>query len=116
VDILKAGGNAVDAAVASQFALAVVYPRAGNIGGGGFMLIRRRDGLVDALDYREKAPAAAQRDMYLDEHGEVVDSLSRYGSLAAGVPGTVAGLLTAWRKYGKIKELSLLLNPCHSDR
>lgn len=111
VDILKLGGNAVDAAVASQFALAVVYPRAGNLGGGGFMLIRTTDGEIVALDYREKAPARAHRDMYLDKQKEVIDSLSRYGILAAGVPGTVAGLLEAWRKYGRIKDLAILVNP-----
>jgi len=111
VQILKTGGNAVDAAVASQFALAVVYPRAGNIGGGGFMVIRTEDGRTFSLDYRERAPLKAFRDMYLDKEGILIDSLSIYGYLAAGVPGSVAGLLEAWEKYGKIPELSTILEP-----
>jgi gamma-glutamyltranspeptidase/glutathione hydrolase len=98
--ILKQGGNAVDAAIATQFALAVVYPRAGNIGGGGFMVIRLKDGSTDALDYREMAPQSAHRDMYLDESGEIIDSLSTYGGLAVGIPGTVAGMWAAHQKYG----------------
>jgi gamma-glutamyltranspeptidase/glutathione hydrolase len=100
--ILAAGGNAVDAAVAVQFALAVVYPRAGNIGGGGFMVYRSSDGSTAALDYREKAPAAASRDMYLQEDGEPISDLSTKGHLAAGVPGTVAGLVEAHQKYGQL--------------
>jgi gamma-glutamyltranspeptidase/glutathione hydrolase len=110
-DILRQGGNAVDAAVAVQFAIAVVYPRAGNIGGGGFMVIRTAGGERAALDYREKAPAAAHRDMYLDPEGNVIDGLSRNGHLAVGVPGTVDGLLTALKKYGKLKDLSTILDP-----
>lgn len=102
VAVLRKGGNAVDAAVAVQLAIAVVYPRAGNIGGGGFMLIRQPDGAADALDYREKAPAAASRDMYLDDAGNPVAGLSVRGHLAAGVPGTVAGLAEAHRKYGRL--------------
>ncbi len=90
-DILQQGGNAVDAAVAVGFALAVVHPAAGNIGGGGFMLIRMNDG-VSAIDYREMAPAAATRDMYLDLDGDPTD-LSWTGHLAVGVPGSVAGML-----------------------
>jgi gamma-glutamyltranspeptidase / glutathione hydrolase len=86
VDVLSAGGNAVDAAVAVQFALAVVNPEAGNIGGGGFMVLRTGDGATAALDFREKAPLAATRDMYLDEQGNVTDR-SVVGHLAAGVPG-----------------------------
>ncbi|MEZ4982718.1 MAG: gamma-glutamyltransferase [Saprospiraceae bacterium] len=101
-EILKQGGNAIDAAIASQFALAVVYPRAGNIGGGGFMVIRLKDGSTAALDYREKAPLSAYRDMYLDESGEIVDSLSTYGGLAVGIPGTVAGMWAAHQKYGSL--------------
>ncbi len=100
--ILRQGGNAVDAAVAVQFALAVVYPRAGNIGGGGFMVIRRADGATDALDYREKAPLASTRNMYLDSSGAVIDGLSRNGHLAAGVPGSVAGLVSAHARYGAL--------------
>src|SRR5579863_8505539 len=87
VDILQAGGNAVDAAVATGFALAVVHPAAGNIGCGGFMLIRMADGKSHFLDYREKAPAAATREMYLDEHGNVIEGASEIGYKAIGVPG-----------------------------
>jgi gamma-glutamyltranspeptidase/glutathione hydrolase len=101
-DILRKGGNAVDAAIATQFALAVVYPVAGNIGGGGFMVLRLADGKVDALDYREKAPAAATTNMYLGETGEAIPKLSELGHLASGVPGTVAGLWEAHTKYGKL--------------
>jgi gamma-glutamyltranspeptidase/glutathione hydrolase len=102
VSILKQGGNAVDAVIATQFALAVVYPVAGNLGGGGFMLLRQNNGKTDALDYREKAPAAATTNMYLGETGEVIENLSRYGHLAAGVPGTVAGLAESHKKYGSL--------------
>lgn len=101
-DILKRGGNAVDAAIAVQFALAVVYPDAGNIGGGGFLVLRQHDGNIDALDYREKAPAAAHRDMYLNEKGEVIEGLSVKGHLAAGVPGTVDGMVRVHEKYGSM--------------
>ncbi|MFC1729016.1 gamma-glutamyltransferase [candidate division KSB1 bacterium] len=99
-DILKNGGNAVDAAVAVSYALAVVHPSAGNIGGGGFMVIRGQDGSATTIDYREKAPGNGHRDMYLDENGEVIRDLSRLGALAVGVPGTVAGTLYALEKYG----------------
>jgi gamma-glutamyltranspeptidase/glutathione hydrolase len=102
VAILKQGGNAVDAAVAVGFALAVVYPQAGNIGGGGFMLVRLRSGDTHFLDYREKAPAAASRDMYLDATGNVIPGLSLVGAKAVGVPGTVAGLTYAQAHYGKL--------------
>lgn len=102
VEILKKGGNAVDAAVAVQFALAVVYPNAGNIGGGGFLIYRSHTGEIDALDFREKAPGAANRDMYLDENGDAITDLSLYGQLAAGVPGSVAGMDEAHKKYGKL--------------
>jgi gamma-glutamyltranspeptidase/glutathione hydrolase len=97
-DVLRQGGNAVDAAVAVGFALAVVHPEAGNIGGGGFMIIRSRDGRVEALDYREVAPARATRDMYRAADPEA----SVTGHLAAGVPGAVAGLTEAHRRYGKL--------------
>lgn len=110
-DIFRQGGNAVDAAIASQFALAVVYPRAGNIGGGGFMVIRMANGETAALDYREKAPAAAYRDMYLDSLGNVVEEISKEGHLAVGVPGTVAGMEAAFHKYSKLKNWKLLLEP-----
>lgn len=110
VEVLRKGGNAIDAAVAVQFAMAVVYPRAGNLGGGGFMVIRMNDGQTDALDYREKAPLAAHRDMYLDSLGNPILRLSQDGHLAAGVPGTVAGLLEAHRKYGRLP-LRQLIDP-----
>lgn len=101
LDILRAGGNAVDAAVAVQFALAVVNPEAGNIGGGGFMVLRTGDGDAAALDFREKAPLAATRDMYLDEEGNVTDR-SVVGHLASGVPGSVAGMWAAHERYGTL--------------
>jgi gamma-glutamyltranspeptidase / glutathione hydrolase len=102
IAILRQGGNAIDAAVAVGFALAVVYPAAGNIGGGGFMLIRDKNGKTHFLDYREKAPAAASADMYLDEQKNVVPGLSTVGYKASGVPGTVAGLVYAQRHFGKL--------------
>lgn len=111
VQILQQGGNAIDAAIAVQLALAVVYPRAGNIGGGGFMVIRNQEGKTDALDYREMAPQAAVRNMYLDSLDQVIDGLSRNGQLAAGVPGTVDGLIRAHQKYGKIPDFALLVEP-----
>jgi gamma-glutamyltranspeptidase/glutathione hydrolase len=103
--ILKRGGNAVDAAVATAFSLAVVHPVAGNLGGGGFMLIRLRDGRTTAIDYREVAPAGATRDMYLNDKGELIkgEGSSTVGYRAAGVPGTVAGLELALKKYGSGK-------------
>lgn len=99
-DILKAGGNAVDAAVATQFALAVVLPQAGNLGGGGFMVLRKHDGFTTTLDYREKAPALSTRDMYLDEDGNVRVGLSEKGHLSSGVPGSVAGMFQSHERYG----------------
>ncbi len=102
VSILKKGGNAVDAAVATEFALAVCYPEAGNLGGGGFMLIRTKDGRTEVIDYREKAPGKASRDMYLDKSGNVVAGLSTDTHLSSGVPGTVDGMLMAHSKYGKL--------------
>ncbi|CAN5442972.1 gamma-glutamyltransferase [soil metagenome] len=101
-EILRKGGNAIDAAIAVQFALAVVYPDAGNIGGGGFLVLRKSDGSVDALDYREEAPGAAHRDMFLDEEGNVIENLSVFGHLAAGVPGTVDGMVKAHERYGNM--------------
>ncbi|WP_363321691.1 gamma-glutamyltransferase [Pseudomonas sp. 21LCFQ02] len=100
VDVLKAGGNAVDAAVAVGYALAVVYPAAGNLGGGGFMTIQMADGKKTFLDFREKAPLAATADMYLDKDGNVVPGLSSRGHLAVAVPGTVSGMEYALSKYG----------------
>jgi gamma-glutamyltranspeptidase/glutathione hydrolase len=108
VAVLKQGGNAVDAAIAVQFAIAVVYPRAGNIGGGGFMVIRLQNGETAALDYREKAPAQASRDMYLDSLKNVIPNRSTEGHLACGVPGTVAGMFVAHRKYGKLPMQQLI--------
>jgi gamma-glutamyltranspeptidase/glutathione hydrolase len=107
-DVLRAGGNAVDAAVAVGFALAVVHPEAGNIGGGGFMLIRTADGKARALDYRETAPGRATRDMYLDSLGEPTE-LSVTGHLAAGVPGSPAGLVEAHRTLGRLPFDSVIL-------
>ncbi|MFV0177349.1 gamma-glutamyltransferase [Empedobacter falsenii] len=107
VEILKKGGNAIDASVAVQFALAVVYPNAGNIGGGGFLVYRDAKGKTDALDYREKAPLKATENMYWDKDGNAITDLSLYGQFAAGVPGTVDGMVKAHEKYGKLnwKEL-----------
>jgi gamma-glutamyltranspeptidase / glutathione hydrolase len=102
VMILRKGGNAVDAAIATQFALAVVYPSAGNIGGGGFMILRQKDGTANTLDYRERAPAAALPNMFLNEDGNVIPELSERGHLASGVPGTVAGLVEAHTRYGSL--------------
>jgi gamma-glutamyltranspeptidase / glutathione hydrolase len=102
VKILQKGGNAVDAAVATEFALAVCYPEAGNIGGGGFMLIRTKDGKSEVIDYREKASLLASRDMYLDNKGNVISGLSTDTHLATGVPGTVDGMITAHLKYGRL--------------
>ena len=105
VDILKKGGNAVDAAIAVGLALAVVYPEAGNIGGGGFMLIRRKDGRAFAIDYREMAPAAATRDIFVDKDGNLIrgEGGSTIGYRASGVPGTIAGFDLAFKKYGSGK-------------
>jgi gamma-glutamyltranspeptidase/glutathione hydrolase len=102
VDIMKKGGNAVDAAVAVGLALAVTWPSAGNLGGGGFMLVRKADGTTEAIDYRERAPNAATRDMYLDAQGNVVKGLSTDSYKAVGVPGTVAGLALAQKRHGKL--------------
>ena len=107
LSILKKGGNAVDAAIATQLALAVVYPGAGNIGGGGFMVAHLKNGKNITLDYREKAPAKATRDMYLDEKGEPQMQLSQDGHLAAGVPGTIAGLFASM-KYAKLSFKTLI--------
>jgi gamma-glutamyltranspeptidase / glutathione hydrolase len=102
LEILKAGGNAIDAAVAVGFALAVTYPQAGNLGGGGFMLVRMHTGASHFIDYREEAPAAASANMYLDEHGNVVPGMSTGTAKAIGIPGTVAGLAYAEKTYGKL--------------
>jgi gamma-glutamyltranspeptidase/glutathione hydrolase len=102
VEVMQAGGNAVDAAVATGFALAVVYPQAGNLGGGGFLLLRTAAGEVHFVDFREKAPAAATENMYLDAHGKVIPGLSVVGYKAVGVPGSVAGLVYAEKTFGKL--------------
>lgn len=102
VEIMKKGGNAVDAAIATHFALAVVFPAAGNIGGGGFMVVRLNDGTTAALDFREKAPAAATTNMYLDSAGNVIPELSTQGHLASGVPGSVDGMVEAHKKFGTL--------------
>src|SRR5215213_10584310 len=105
VDIMKRGGNAVDAAIAVAFALAVTHPAAGNLGGGGFMMIRLKDGHTTAIDYREMAPGAAHRDVYLDKNGNLIEGEggSLVGYRAAGVPGTVRGMELALKKYGSGK-------------
>jgi gamma-glutamyltranspeptidase / glutathione hydrolase len=102
VEMMKSGGNAVDAAVATGFALAVVHPQAGNLGGGGFMLIRLADGATHFIDYREKAPAAASANMYLDGQGNVIENASLVGYRAIAVPGSVAGMAYAQAKFGKL--------------
>jgi len=102
VEIMRAGGNAVDAAVATGFVLAVVHPAAGNIGGGGFMLIRMATGETHFLDYREKAPAAAMRNLFLDPEGNVIPGASEIGYKSIGVPGSVAGMVYAEKKFGKL--------------
>jgi gamma-glutamyltranspeptidase / glutathione hydrolase len=102
VEILKKGGNAVDAAIATQLALAVVFPGAGNIGGGGFLVYRDKDGNTSTLDYREKAPAASTTTMYLDSAGNVIRGLSEKGHKSAGVPGSVAGMVESHKKFGSL--------------
>src|SRR3984957_1169172 len=102
VEALKEGGNAVDAAVATGFALAVVHPAAGNIGGGGFMLIHLHAGKSTFIDYREKAPLAASVNMYVDDKGNIIPNASLVGYKAVGVPGSVAGMAYAEKKYGKL--------------
>jgi len=106
--ILSQGGNAIDAAIAAQFVLAVTLPEAGNVGGGGFMVIYK-DNEADFLDYREVAPLKAHRDMYLDEHGDVIPYQSLYGVLSSGVPGTVDGMWQAHKKYGSLPWKSLVM-------
>ena len=110
LEMLQRGGNAVDAAIAVQFALAVTAPHAGNIGGGGFMMIHLEDGTVRALDFRETAPARATRDMFLDEDGEYIPERSRVGGLASGVPGTVDGMINALERHGTLP-LEIILQP-----
>jgi gamma-glutamyltranspeptidase/glutathione hydrolase len=102
VEIMQQGGNAFDAMVATELALAVAYPYAGNIAGGGFMVYRKFDGEIGALDYREKAPLKANKDMYLDKNKEVIPQLSVNGAMAVGVPGTIAGVFAVHQKFGKL--------------
>lgn len=116
VEVLKDGGNAVDAAIAVAYSLAVTYPEAGNIGGGGFMVIRLADGRKAFIDFREKAPQAASATMYQDKDGNVVPGLSRRGYLAVGVPGTVAGLELAREKFGTLPRARLMRDAIHLAR
>jgi gamma-glutamyltranspeptidase/glutathione hydrolase len=102
IEIIKKGGNAFDAMVATQLALAVAYPYAGNISGGGFMVYRKSNGEIGSLDFREKAPLTASKNMYLDAEGNVIPNLSTDGALSIGVPGTVAGIFAVHRKFGKL--------------
>lgn len=113
IKILKAGGNAVDAAVAVTYALAVTHPQAGNLGGGGFMMIQMADGRKAALDYREMAPGAAHRDMFLDDSGKVAAGKSIQGGLAVGVPGTVAGMQLALDEYGSMRRSKVMKPAIH---
>jgi gamma-glutamyltranspeptidase/glutathione hydrolase len=108
VEIMKKGGNAIDAAVATAFAMAVTWPTAGNIGGGGFLIYHSADGEATAFDFREKAPLASTRTMYLDEDGNVRDNSNHDGILAVGVPGTVAGMELAHQRFGSLEWAELL--------
>ncbi len=110
VEILKKGGNAFDAMVATELALAVAYPYAGNLGGGGFMVYRKNDGVIGALDYREKAPLSSSKDMYLDKDGNVIKGKSTLGATAVGVPGTVAGVFAVHKKLGSLP-IETILQP-----
>ena len=112
VEIMLHGGNAIDAAVAVGLALAVTWPSAGNLGGGGFMMIRRANGDTEIIDYRERAPLSASREMYLDKDGNVIKGASTVGYKAAGVPGTVAGLSLAQKRHGKLKWADVV-EPAH---
>lgn len=108
IAILQKGGNAFDAMMATEMALAVTYPFAGNLGGGGFAVFRLNDGSLGSIDYREKAPLAADRDMYLDENGDIIPGMSTQGAMASGVPGTIAGIFAAQEKYGKLSPAEVL--------
>src|SRR5689334_3819898 len=109
VQMMQQGGNAIDSAAAVGFALAVTLPEAGNLGGGGFMLIRLHDGRTTFLDFREKAPAAARPEMYLDAHGQYVKGSSVVGGRAIGVPGSVAGLLAAQERFGRLSRSQVMV-------
>ncbi len=108
IEIMKKGGNAFDAMVATELALAVSYPYAGNIGGGGFMVYRKKNGEIGSLDYREKAPLKAKKDMYLDANGNVIPKLSTDGALSIGVPGTIAGIFAVHEKFGKLSMKTIM--------
>ena len=110
IKILKKGGNAFDAMMATELALAVSYPSAGNIGGGGFMVYRMSDGTIGALDYRERAPIKSSRDMYLDDNDNIIEGLSMIGALSIGVPGTIAGIFEAHERFGKL-EIEEIISP-----
>ncbi len=110
IKILKKGGNAFDAMMATELALAVSYPSAGNIGGGGFMVYRMSDGTIGALDYRERAPIKSSRDMYLDDNDNIIEGLSTIGALSIGVPGTIAGIFEAHKRFGKL-EIEEIISP-----
>ena len=106
--IMKIGGNAIDAAIATHFALAVVYPQAGNIGGGGFALIRMNDGTINSLDFREKAPELAHRGMYLNADGQMNNLFSTHGHMASGIPGAVDGMFALHQKYATMSMAELI--------
>lgn len=110
VEIIKKGGNAFDAMVATELALAVAHPQAGNIGGGGFMVYRKANGETGAIDYREKAPMAASKDMFLDKNGSVIEGKSTSTALASGIPGTIAGIFEVHKKHGSLP-ISEILKP-----
>ncbi|MFL0081029.1 gamma-glutamyltransferase [Tenacibaculum maritimum] len=110
VSILKKGGNAFDAMVATELALAVAYPYAGNIGGGGFMVYRKNNGEIGALDYREKAPLAATKNMFLNKEGNIIKNKSTLGAMAVGIPGTIAGVFAAHKRFGSLP-ISIILKP-----
>jgi gamma-glutamyltranspeptidase/glutathione hydrolase len=113
VDIMKKGGNAFDSMMATEFALAVVHPSAGNLGGGGFMVYRLANGQTGAIDYREKAPLGATKNMYLDSLGIVVNEKSTIGAMAIGVPGTVAGVFKAHKNTGSLVWRKFFLRSSH---
>ena len=110
ISILKQGGNAFDAMIATDLALSVVYPNAGNLGGGGFLVYRLSDSSIGSLDYREKSPLKSSKDMYLDEKGSEIEGLSTIGALSVGVPGTIAGLFKVYEKYATLP-LNKLFEP-----
>ena len=110
IDILKQGGNAFDAMIATDLALSVVYPNAGNLGGGGYLVYRLSDSSYGSLDFREKSPSSATKNMYLDENGNEIEGLSTSGALSIGIPGTVAGIFKVYEKYATLP-LNLLFEP-----